>query len=94
MTCRDAMQCREKWINVLDPYLNRGEFTAEEDELLLKMCDDINRNISLETDDTKYWSKIALQFPNRTDNQLYKRWLKLAGQIILINMFNIAYTDI
>jgi hypothetical protein len=35
--CRNALKCREKWVNVLDPTINRDEFTPEEDRLLLEL---------------------------------------------------------
>ena len=71
----DAMQCREKWSNVLDPFLNRGEYSAEEDELIMKLCEERGSN----TDDSCFWSKIAQSFRNRTDNQIYRRWTMLVG---------------
>ena len=35
---RNAVQCRERWVNVLDSNIQRGTFTREEDAKLLQMC--------------------------------------------------------
>ncbi|KAK9116161.1 hypothetical protein Sjap_015108 [Stephania japonica] len=61
---RTQVQCRERWLNVLDPSLNLGEWTGEEDAKLKEAI-------------TKYghcWSKIAACVPPRTDNQCRRRW--------------------
>ncbi|KAK9118572.1 hypothetical protein Scep_016665 [Stephania cephalantha] len=61
---RTQAQCRERWLNVLDPALNLGEWTEEEDAKLKEAI-------------TKYgycWSKIAACVPPRTDNQCRRRW--------------------
>ena len=36
MVSRSEMQCREKWVNVLDPLLQRTSFLPHEDALLLE----------------------------------------------------------
>ncbi|KAG9131237.1 hypothetical protein Leryth_006097 [Lithospermum erythrorhizon] len=64
---RMQSQCRERWANSLDPSLNYGSWTSEED-LLLKEA----------TQEHGYcWSKVALCVPHRTDNQCMRRWTSL-----------------
>jgi hypothetical protein len=36
------MQCREKWHNVLDPLLDRGPFTPEDDSLIIQEVNKYN----------------------------------------------------
>ena len=35
---RNAVQCRERWMNVLDSNIQRGAFTRQEDAKLLEIC--------------------------------------------------------
>lgn len=35
---RNAIKCREKWVNVLDPTVIRDDFTLEEDRLLIELA--------------------------------------------------------
>ncbi|KAL2478914.1 uncharacterized protein Fot_47928 [Forsythia ovata] len=61
---RTQAQCRERWVNCLDPSLNLAAWTEEEDS-------------KLEAAILKhgyYWSKVAACVPPRTDNQCRRRW--------------------
>ncbi|XP_052303603.1 uncharacterized protein LOC7462515 isoform X4 [Populus trichocarpa] len=61
---RTQVQCRERWVNCLDPSMNRDEWTEEED-LRLKAA----------IEECGYcWSKVAERLPQRTDNQCLRRW--------------------
>lgn len=80
---RDGIACREKWMNVLDPTLNRGPFSTEEDDTILRLCEEVGNDDSM---DNKFWSRIAKKFPDRTDNQIYRRWKQLSGQQNLLNL--------
>jgi hypothetical protein len=64
---KDDNRCREKWVNVLDPTLCRGPFTAREDELLKKLVD---------RDGPGNWAEKAQWFPGRTDSIVMGRWKK------------------
>ncbi|KAG9132379.1 hypothetical protein Leryth_022422 [Lithospermum erythrorhizon] len=64
---RMQAQCRERWANSLDPSLNRGSWTSEEDLLLEKAIQKHGY----------CWSKVAQCVPNRTDNQCMRRWANL-----------------
>ncbi|KAI3515764.1 hypothetical protein L1887_14668 [Cichorium endivia] len=61
---RTQVQCRERWVNCLDPALNMNEWTPQED-LQLKYA------IS---EHGYCWSKVAACVPPRTDNQCRRRW--------------------
>lgn len=41
---RRGKQCRERWNNYLDPEINRGEWTDEEDYKLLQIVYDLASN--------------------------------------------------
>ncbi|WOL15332.1 snRNA-activating protein complex subunit 4-like isoform X1 [Canna indica] len=61
---RTQVQCRERWLNCLDPALNLEPWTEEEDAKLLNAIA-VHGNC---------WSKIADCIPPRTDNQCRRRW--------------------
>lgn len=70
VSCRSSKQCREHWINVLDPTLNRTAFTAEEDATLLSLtrgCKHIQ------------WSTVAQHFDRRPAQWCRKRYLALTS---------------
>jgi hypothetical protein len=48
-------QCRERWLNHLDPSINKGEWTEEEDQILLKAQAQWGNS----------WTKIAELLPGR-----------------------------
>ncbi|KAF5804849.1 putative transcription factor MYB family [Helianthus annuus] len=61
---RTQVQCRERWVNCLDPCLNMDEWTGEED---MKLKEAIEEH--------QYcWSRIAGAVPPRTDSQCRRRW--------------------
>ena len=61
---RIGKQCRERWINHLDPDINHGPFTADEDKRIIELHQ-IHGN---------RWAKIAAFMPNRTCNAIKNRW--------------------
>ncbi|CAI9113501.1 OLC1v1014113C1 [Oldenlandia corymbosa var. corymbosa] len=61
---RTQVQCRERWVNSLDPSLNLNTWTEVED---LKLQEAIEQHGFC-------WSKVAACVPPRTDNQCRRRW--------------------
>ncbi|KAF5188055.1 Myb protein [Thalictrum thalictroides] len=61
---RTQAQCRERWVNVLDPALNLARWTEEEDSRLKAAI----------AEHGYYWRKVAEAVPPRTDNQCRRRW--------------------
>ncbi|KAI7857212.1 Homeodomain-like protein [Circinella umbellata] len=61
---RTDMQCRERYMNVLDPRLNTSVFTSEETAKLVELIEKHGRR----------WSYLTQYFPGRTDNHLFRAW--------------------
>ncbi|KAL0487119.1 transcription factor myb [Acrasis kona] len=70
---RTDVQCRERWCNILNPELNSGPWTEEEDE---KLCN------AIETVGVGKWSRIAQMCTPRTDNQCWRRWKTLNSDLV------------
>jgi len=61
---RCGKSCRLRWINYLRPDLKRGNFTEEEDELIIKFHELFGNK----------WSLFAGRLPGRTDNEIKNYW--------------------
>ncbi|XP_059645652.1 uncharacterized protein LOC132287150 isoform X2 [Cornus florida] len=61
---RTQVQCRERWVNSLDPSLNLDKWTEEEDSRLEAAI----------AEHGYCWSKVAACVPPRTDSQCRRRW--------------------
>eukprot|EP01103_Thecamoeba_quadrilineata_P008645 TRINITY_DN18384_c0_g1_i1.p1 TRINITY_DN18384_c0_g1~~TRINITY_DN18384_c0_g1_i1.p1 ORF type:complete len:727 (+),score=136.69 TRINITY_DN18384_c0_g1_i1:58-2181(+) len=65
VTGRTDVQCRERFMNNLNPNLNHSSWTEEEDRRLLA---------STNQHGIGKWSLVAQDLAPRTDNQCWKRW--------------------
>jgi len=62
---RTDVQCLHRWQKVLNPDLVKGPWTAEEDEKIIQLVNELG---------PKQWSKIAQQLPGRIGKQCRERW--------------------
>jgi hypothetical protein len=61
---RIAIQCRERWVNRLDPDMRRGPWTAEEDAMVI----DLHQHLG------NRWAQIAKSLPGRPAQAIRQRW--------------------
>lgn len=64
---RNARQCKERWFYYLSPDVNNGEWTHEEDQLLISKVKEYGTR----------WQKIAQFFKGRTNTNCKNRWLAM-----------------
>jgi len=61
---RTGKQCRERWTNHLNPGIKKGNWTDEEDRIIIEKQAELGNQ----------WSKITEYLQGRTDNAVKNRW--------------------
>ncbi|KAI4306646.1 hypothetical protein L6164_029906 [Bauhinia variegata] len=61
---RCGKSCRLRWLNYLRPNIRRGNYTKEEEEIIIQLHQKLGNS----------WSKIATQLPGRSDNEIKNYW--------------------
>jgi hypothetical protein len=67
---RSGKQCKERWNNHLNPHINRGEWTLEEDIRLLELFQNKGNR----------WSLIAKELSSRTESSIKNRIKSLVNK--------------
>ncbi|XP_023745751.1 transcription repressor MYB4 [Lactuca sativa] len=61
---RSGKSCRLRWMNYLRPNIKHGNFTKEDDEIIMRLHKQLGNK----------WTAIAAQLPGRSDNEIKNRW--------------------
>lgn len=79
---RTGKQCRERWVNHLSPEVNKGEWSEEEEQILIEEHARLGNQ----------WCKIAQHLPGRSENAVKNRWNSFANRSAIKSEEGIAGT--
>ncbi|KAL4569903.1 hypothetical protein LXL04_025550 [Taraxacum kok-saghyz] len=71
---RSGKSCRLRWMNYLRPNIKHGNFTTEEEDIIVQLHNKLGNK----------WSEMAAYLPGRSDNEIKNRWhthLKKRAQV-------------
>ncbi|KAK1290315.1 Transcription repressor MYB4 [Acorus calamus] len=75
---RCGKSCRLRWMNYLRPDIKRGNFTPEEESLIIKLHAELGNK----------WSVIAAKLPGRTDNEIKNLWNTKLRKLLILRGIN------
>ncbi|KAK9064991.1 hypothetical protein SSX86_016374 [Deinandra increscens subsp. villosa] len=61
---RGGKSCRLRWVNYLRPNIKHGNFSKEEDDMIVHLHNKLGNK----------WSAMAANLPGRSDNEIKNRW--------------------
>ena len=83
-TGRLGKQCRERWYNHLDPAINKGPWTRDEDDAVMAAYEEMGSK----------WARIAKAVGNgRTDNAIKNRWNSMLRRVVKGDIARPSYAD-
>lgn len=68
---RNGKHCRERWFNHLNPDLQKGQWSLEEDAIIVRKQIELGNK----------WSEISKLLPGRTENQVKNRFYSLKKRL-------------
>ncbi|KAL5998175.1 hypothetical protein ACLOJK_009113 [Asimina triloba] len=75
---RCGKSCRLRWMNYLRPDIKRGNFTPEEEKLIVQLHAAVGNK----------WAVIASQLPGRTDNEIKNLWNTKLRKFLVLKGIN------